>query len=101
MNKMYIYFLSFFRLAADTEEDDETSLAKILQASDEINKVIDRWDKKNLCTNKWVTLFHDINFMCRYKMVVIQGKPDILKSSKRSTNDLSDQLLDLNDIGSR
>ena len=42
MNKMYIYFLSFFRLAADTEEDDETSLAKILQASDEINKVIDR-----------------------------------------------------------
>ena len=31
-----------FRLAADTEDDDETSLAKILQASDDINKVIDR-----------------------------------------------------------
>lgn len=57
-----------FRLAAETEEDDESSLAKILQASDDINKVIDR-----------------------YKMVVIQGKPDILKNQSNS----SDQLLDL------
>ena len=31
-----------FRLAADTEEDDESSLAKILQASDDISKVIER-----------------------------------------------------------
>lgn len=60
-----------FRLAADTEEDDESSLAKILQASDDINRVIDR-----------------------YKMVVVQGKPDILKSQQNSS--LSDQLLDLN-----
>merc|ERR1711881_447331 len=69
-----------FRLAADTEEDDESSLAKILQASDDINKVIDR-----------------------YKMVVIQGKPDLLKTTSRMTASVeaagavssADQLLDL------
>lgn len=66
-----------FRLAADTEDDDETSLAKILQASDDINKVIDR-----------------------YKMVVIQGKPDILKNTsyQHQTPSSADQLLDLNEV---
>ncbi len=59
-----------FRLAAETEDDDESSLAKILQASDDINKVIDR-----------------------YKMVVVQGKPDIVRPSSASLQ--SDQLLNL------
>ena len=31
-----------FRFAADTEDDDEKKKKKILQASDDINKVIDR-----------------------------------------------------------
>lgn len=60
-----------FRLAADTEEDDESTLAKILQASDDINRVIDR-----------------------YKMVVVQGKPDILKHCANNLTH-AETLLDL------
>jgi ADP-ribosylation factor-binding protein GGA len=64
-----------FRLAADTEEDDESSLGKILQASDDISRVIER-----------------------YKMVIVQGKPDILRTVRPSS--LSEQLLDLEVVGS-
>ena len=46
-----------FRLAGDTEDNDNEGLAKILQANDEINKVIER-----------------------YKQVIVQGKPDLLKN---------------------
>ena len=59
-----------FKLAGDTEDNDNDGLAKILQANDEINRVIER-----------------------YKQVIIQGKPDILKSSGLTSN--KDQLLDL------
>ena len=58
-----------FRLAGDTEDNDNEGLAKILQANDEINKVIER-----------------------YKQVIVQGKPDLLKSSGNANQD---QLLDL------
>lgn len=69
-----------FRLASDTDEDDET-INEILQASDELSRVLDR-----------------------YRMVIVQGKPDITKrraypprdgrcSSAGNTN--SDALLDL------
>ena len=59
-----------FKLAGDTEDNDNDGLAKILQANDEIHRVIER-----------------------YKQVIIQGKPDILKSSGLTSN--KDQLLDL------
>ena len=58
-----------FRLAGDTEDNDNEGLAKILQVNDEINKVIER-----------------------YKQVIVQGKPDLLKSSGNANQD---QLLDL------
>ena len=44
-----------FRLAAETDEGDET-IAEILHASDDLSRVIDR-----------------------YKMVIVQGKPDVLR----------------------
>ncbi|TRY74797.1 hypothetical protein TCAL_07113 [Tigriopus californicus] len=73
-----------FRLASDTDEDDET-INEILQASDELSKVLDR-----------------------YRMVIVQGKPDIIKrqgylSEGRSSNpgnSNSDALLDLGPIPS-
>lgn len=58
-----------FRLAADTEENDET-ITEILQASDDLSRVIDR-----------------------YKMVIEQGKPDITRPLRHQA---SEELLDIN-----
>ena len=72
-----------FRLASETEEDED--LNKILQASDDMSLVISR-----------------------YKMVILEGKPDVLKDMKKNAERINenvptsinqDQLLDL-DISS-
>jgi len=72
-----------FRLASETEEDED--LNKILQASDDMSLVISR-----------------------YKMVILEGKPDVLKDMKKNAEKINenvttsinqDQLLDL-DISS-
>lgn len=67
-----------FRLASETEEDED--LNKILQASDDMSLVISR-----------------------YKMVILEGKPDVLKDMKKNAERINenvstsnqDQLLDL------
>ena len=65
-----------FRLASETEEDED--LNKILQASDDMSLVISR-----------------------YKMVILEGKPDVLKDMKKNAERIQenvtnqDQLLDL------